>query len=220
MAAEMRKPSRTALTDDPWALLHPLIPPAKPGGRRREVDMREGINTRLYRNRTGGQWDMLPHDLRSKRTVDEDFSPWRHHGPWQPMVDARRATVRMQQAPANASTPSAASRESQAVKTTAQGGARGADGGKTIHGRKRHGRVDVVGLLLAVVVSSAAIDAAVAAPRVLPQWEPTTSPRVEGIGAANKDPHPALNAWIDTAAPGPWRVEIVRRPAGSTGVGL
>jgi putative transposase len=42
-------------------------------------------------------------------------------------------------------------------KTTEQGGIRGYDGGKRIHGRKRHVVVDVLGLLLVVCVHSAGI---------------------------------------------------------------
>jgi putative transposase len=217
MAADMRHPSRTELTDDQGAIWQPLLPPAKPGGRPQAVDRREVLNTRLYLNRTGGPWAMLPHDLFSQRTVYADCSPGRHEGTWQPMVDALRAAVGMQQAPANATTPSAASRESPSVKTTEPGGERGDDGGKNIHGRQRPKSVEVLGRRLAVV-SRAALDDAVAAPWGLQPLEPTTDPRVAVIGADNQDHHPALNAWIDTAAPGQWRLESVRRPAGSTGV--
>ena len=61
MTTPTRKPYLTDLTDDQWQILQPLIPPAKPGGRPRAVDMRDIINTILYLNRTGCQWDMLPH---------------------------------------------------------------------------------------------------------------------------------------------------------------
>jgi putative transposase len=60
------------LTDEQWAIVGPLIPPAKQsprGGRPRKVNMREVLNTRFYLNRSGCQWDMLPHDLLPKSTV-------------------------------------------------------------------------------------------------------------------------------------------------------
>jgi putative transposase len=111
MAAERRKPYRTDLTDEQWAILPPLIPLPTPGGRPQEVDRREVIYTRLSRNRPGCQWDMLPHDLLPKSTVDEYFSPWRQDGTWQHMMAAWCATVRLQQAPSKAPTPSATSRQ-------------------------------------------------------------------------------------------------------------
>ena len=90
----MRKPYRTDLTDAQWKFLKPLIPPAKPGGRPREVDMREVLNTLLYQNRTGCQWDLLPHDLLPKSTVYDYFAAWRDDGTWQRMLDALRPKVR------------------------------------------------------------------------------------------------------------------------------
>jgi putative transposase len=69
MTAPSRKPSLTDLTDEPWAILQPLMPPAKPGGRPRDGAMREVLNTLLSLNRTGCPWDMLPHDLLPQRTV-------------------------------------------------------------------------------------------------------------------------------------------------------
>ena len=160
MTATTRKPYQTDRTDEQWALLEPLIPPAKPGGRPRTVDMREVLNTILYLNHTGCQWDMLPQDLLPTSTAYEYFWQWREEGVWQHMMDA----LRQQQAPSQQPSPSAASIDSQSVKTTEQGGEHGYDGGKNITGRKRHVVVDTLGLLLAVVVTSASVDDAVAAP--------------------------------------------------------
>jgi putative transposase len=48
-----RKPYPTDLTDAPWALITPLIPPPKPGGRPREVNLREVVNALVYLTRRG-----------------------------------------------------------------------------------------------------------------------------------------------------------------------
>ena len=51
----------------------PSSPRPSPAGRPREVDIREVINTLLYQDRTGCQWEMLPHDLLPKSTVWDYF---------------------------------------------------------------------------------------------------------------------------------------------------
>ena len=69
MDASARKRYPSDLTDEQWAIVEPLVPPCEEGGRPREVNMREVVNTILYLNRSGCQWDMLPHDLLPKSTV-------------------------------------------------------------------------------------------------------------------------------------------------------
>ena len=57
------------LTDAEWALVAPLIRPAKRGGRPRKVDVREILNANFYLLSTGCQWNALPSDLAAKRPL-------------------------------------------------------------------------------------------------------------------------------------------------------
>ena len=143
----------TDLTDRQWHLIKPLIPPPRPGGRPRTVEMRQLINAILFLVVTGAQWRMLPREYPTWKTVYHYFRLWRADGTWQRIHDTLRAAVRRRAGRHKHAT--AGCLDSQSVKTTHVQGVRGFDSGKLVKGRKRHLLVDTMGLLLAVVVTAA-----------------------------------------------------------------
>ena len=144
------------MTDSQWDIIQEILPSAKSKGRPRSLDMRQVINAILYIVVGGIQWRMLPKEYPKWQSVYYYFRLWRDDGTWQRLHDTLRAEVRCKDG--RHKHPTAGSLDSQSVKIgTTPAGVRGFDGGKLITGRKRHILVDACGLLLAVLVTSAAV---------------------------------------------------------------
>lgn len=108
------------LTDEEWAHIAPLIPPAKRGGGKRRVDVRAVVNGLMYILSTGCQWRYLPKDLPPRSTVNGYFGLWRWDGTLDRMHHALYLECR-EKAEREAS-PTAAIIDSQSVKSAEKGG--------------------------------------------------------------------------------------------------
>jgi putative transposase len=115
-----RKLYQTDLTDQQWNELARLIPPAKRGGRPRQVNMREVINGILYILRTGSAWEHMPHDLPSCKTCWWYFNRFSTEGVWRSIAEALHPAARLRRG--RHPDPSEAIVDAQSVKTTKKGG--------------------------------------------------------------------------------------------------
>ena len=123
------------LTDAEWALVEPLIPPAKHGGRHREINVREVLNAIFYVLSTGCQWQALPKDLPPKSTAHNYFTLWEWDGTLERIHHALYVALREKEG--REASPSAAVIDSQSAKAAQKGGRRSIRRGSTRARRSR-----------------------------------------------------------------------------------
>ncbi len=108
------------LTEEEWGWIEPLIPPAKRGGNRRRVNIREVVNGIMYVLSTGCQWRYMPKDLPPRSTVHGYFDRWIYDGTLDCLHTVLYEKCR-EQAERNPE-PSACIIDSQSVKSGEKGG--------------------------------------------------------------------------------------------------
>jgi putative transposase len=208
----------TDLTTKEWQHIADCFPTPRLRGRPRKWASWQIVNALLYVTRTGCQWRMLPRDFPPWQTVYGYFWRWTQSGLWARLNTVLVKTARQQAG--RQSQPSAAIIDSQSVKTSEGGEARGVDVHKQTNGRKRHIVVDVLGLLLTVVVHSAGIPDGPGGKLVLQQLFTQIKRNVHNRWCRLK------LSWTDGAYEDiaayvrkqfGWRLEVVRRPPDATG---
>jgi transposase len=200
------------VTDEQWALIEPHIP-VYPVGRPRTTSTRDVLDAIFYMLRTGCQWRYLPVDFPPRSTVWRYFDGWRHNGTLETIHDTRRRKVRAQEKPYQPRTT--ASADSRSVDTTSGGEQRGRDNAKNVDGRKRHLVVDRMGLLLAVLVTAAAVDDGVAASELFARLDGQPISQVRRMFGDSKYHNYGLYEWVEENAA--YEMTIVRRPEGKKG---
>lgn len=128
------------LTDEEWALVKPVIPPAKRGGNKRTVDVRAVVNGLMYVLSTGCQWRAIPRDLPPRSTLHHYFCRWRDDRTLSRLHHALYVLCR-ERAERDVS-PSAAIIDSQTVKGAEKGGAASIHRATTA-GRRSRARSDI-----------------------------------------------------------------------------
>ena len=147
------------VTDDEWAHIAPLIPPAKRGGRKRNVDVRDVVNGLMYILSTGCQWRAIPKGLPPRSTLSGYFELWDYGGTLDRIHHS--LCVKCREAIGREASPTACVIDSQSVKGAEKGGPasirRATMRARRSKVKKRHILVDTVGLLVHAIVHPANI---------------------------------------------------------------
>ena len=198
------------LTDAEWALVAPLIRPAKRGGRPGPVNVREVLNAVFYVLWTGCQWKALPKDLPPRSTVWEYLDLWEWDGTLEPHPS--RALCRGAGEGRSGGEPDDGDHRQPDRQRSPQRGASldpsGYDAGKKVTGRKRHILTDTLGLLLAVIVHPPSVQDRDGAEALLREAR-RTFPFIERIIADAGYQGRKMEAAM--ARTGTWTLQIVRR---------
>lgn len=120
VANPTRKLYASDMSDAEWVVIEPKIPAPKGFGHPRTVDVREVLNAIFYVQRSGCQWEMLPHDFPPYTTVYKYFRKWQRKGIWQAIHDELRGELR--EMTGRKADSSVAIADSQSVKTTEKRG--------------------------------------------------------------------------------------------------
>lgn len=169
MGARARDRFPSDLSDQQWQVLASLLPVrASECGRPRVHQLRRIVDAIRFLVRTGCPWRYLPAGFLPWKTVYWwYFSRWASDGTLHRVHAQLHDLVRIEAG--RDPQPSAAIIDSQSVRgaDTVPKASRGWDTGKKVNGRKRHIAVDVLGLVLAVVVTPASVQDRHAAKRLL-----------------------------------------------------
>jgi transposase len=145
------------LTDEEWAEIEPMLPPAKPGGNKRPANLRQVMNGLMYILSTRCQWRAIPKDLAPRSTIYDYFDRRQWDGTLERIHHA--LYIKCRELASREASPTAAIIDAQSVKSAEKGGAHidphGYDAGKKVKGKKRHVLVDTEGLVLHAIVTAA-----------------------------------------------------------------